>query len=173
MNTRRPMVRSTARRTRTRARAVWFAWATRRAPVGVDVWHPHLDDSQKTLSPRLSKGIDMSSSDRHELRSGVPILRLFKACARPNCESALAEKLATSSVQVVRDEAGFLGFVCAGPANNSDRDFVFASIWRDADAIKARFGDDWRVSFLPPGYAELIEECSVEHYQLTEQSFPR
>ena len=115
----------------------------------------------------------MSSSDRYELRSGAPILRLFKARARPNCESALAEKLATSSVQVVRDEPGFLGFICAGPANNTDRDFVFASMWRDVDAIKARFGHDWRGSFLPSGYAELIEECSVEHYQLTEQSFPR
>lgn len=115
----------------------------------------------------------MSSSDRYELRPGVPILRLFKARARPNCESALAEKLATSSVQVVRDEPGFLGFVCAGPANNTDRVFVFASMWRDVDAIKARFGHDWRVSFLPSGYAELIEECSVEHYHLTEQSFPR
>jgi len=132
-----------------------------------------LDDGEKTLSLPLSKGTDMSSPDRYELRSGVPILRLFKARARPNCESALAEKLATSSVQVVRNELGFLGFVCAGPANNSDRDFVFASMWRDADAIKARFGHDWHVSFLPPGYAELIEECSVEHYQLTDQSFPR
>jgi hypothetical protein len=85
----------------------------------------------------------------------------------------LAEKLATSSVQVVRGERGFLGFVCAGPASNTDRDFVFASMWQDVDAIKARFGPDWRVSFLPPGYAELIEECSVEHYHLTQQSFPQ
>jgi len=115
----------------------------------------------------------MSSPDRYELRAGVPILRLFKARARPDCESALAEKLATSSVQVVHDEPGFLGFVCAGPANNADRAFVFASMWRDVDAIRARFGPDWRASFLPPGYAELIEECSVEHYQLTGQSFPR
>jgi quinol monooxygenase YgiN len=115
----------------------------------------------------------MSSPDRYELRSGVPILRLFRARARPNCESALADKLATSSVQVVRDEPGFLGLICAGPANDSDRDFVFASMWRDVDAIKARFGRDWRDSFLPPGYAELIEECSVEHYQLAEQTLPR
>ena len=114
----------------------------------------------------------MSDSDRYELRLGVPILRLFKARARPNCESALAEKLATSSVQVVRKEPGFLGFVCAGPAHNTGRDFVFATMWRDVDAIKARFGRDWRASFLPPGYEELIEECSVEHYHLTDQSFP-
>jgi len=112
----------------------------------------------------------VSSSD---LRSGVPILRLFKARAKPNCEKALAEKLATSSVQVVRGEPGFLGFVCAGPANNADRDFVFASMWRDVEAIKARFGRDWHASFLPTGYAELIEECSVEHFHLTDQSFQR
>jgi len=112
----------------------------------------------------------MPGSDRYEVRSDVPILRLFKARARPNCESALAEKLATSSVQVVRDEPGFLGFLCAGPPNDTDRDFVFASMWRDVDAIKARFGRDWQASFLPPGYSELIEECSVEHYHLTEQS---
>jgi len=85
----------------------------------------------------------------------------------------LAEKLATSSVQVVRDEPGFLGFVCAGPANSAGRDFVFATMWRDVDAIKARFGDDWRISSLPTGYAELIEECSVEHFHLTDQSFQR
>ena len=114
----------------------------------------------------------MSSADRDEPPSGVPILRLFKARARLNCESALAEKLATSSVRVVRDEPGFLGFVSAGPATSTDRDFVFATMWRDVEAIKARFGRDWRASFLPPGYAELIEECSVEHYHLTQQMTP-
>jgi len=125
-----------------------------------------LCEGRQRVEPCLRMGF-MSST------LGVPILRLFKARAKPNCESALAEKLAMSSVQVVHHEPGFLGFVCAGPANSSDRDFVFASMWRDVDAIKARFGRDWRVSFLPPGYVELIEECSVEHYHLTEQSFPR
>jgi hypothetical protein len=57
--------------------------------------------------------------------------------------------------------------LAAGPANESQGEFIFASIWTDADALKARFGPEWRVSLLPPGYAELIEECSVEHYRLT------
>src|ERR1051325_7517015 len=94
----------------------------------------------KENPPVTPKGTDMPSSDRYELRSGVPILRLFRARARPGCEGALAEKLATSSVQVVRNEPGFLGLVCAGPASDSDRDFVFATMWRDAHAIEARFG---------------------------------
>lgn len=48
---------------------------------------------------------------------------------------------------------------------------MFATIWRDADAFTAFFGQEWRVSLLPPGYAELIEVCSIEHYHLTAQ-FP-
>jgi hypothetical protein len=73
-------------------------------------------------------------------------------------------------VEVVQDQPGFLGYLVAGPANEIQHDFIFASIWTDSDAVKARFGRDWRDSLLPPGYAELIEECSVEHFQLTEQS---
>ncbi len=104
-----------------------------------------------------------------ELRPSVPLLRLFKARAKSGCEAALAKKIATTSAQLVRNQPGMLSFLAAGPTNDVDRDFVFVTIWRDADALKALFGQDWRVSLLPPGYSELIEECSVDHYHLTEQ----
>jgi len=115
----------------------------------------------------------MPNVESYELRPSVPIIRIFRARARQGCRKALAEKLATSSVQVVRGQPGFLGFLVAGPANDIQHEFIFASIWTDADALKARFGPEWRVSLLPPGYAELIEECSVEHYHLMEQSLAR
>jgi hypothetical protein len=99
------------------------------------------------------------------------MIRVFRARARQGCERALASKLATSSIEVVQGKLGFLGYLVGGPANESQREFIFASIWANADAVKKRFGDEWRVSLLPPGYAELIEECSVHHYHLTAQSF--
>jgi hypothetical protein len=70
----------------------------------------------------------------------------------------------------VEGQPGLLGYLVAGPASEHQHEFIFASIWADADAAKARFGEQWRVSLLPPGYAELIEECSVDHYHLTRQS---
>jgi quinol monooxygenase YgiN len=112
----------------------------------------------------------MPKNESYELRPSVPIIRVFRARAKQGCKSALADKLATTSIQVVQGKPGFLGYLIAGPANESQHDFIFASIWTDADALKARFGQQWRVSLLPPGYAELIEECSVEHYHLTGQS---
>ena len=112
----------------------------------------------------------VSEDELYELRPSIPIIRVFRARAKRGCEGALAEKLATSSVEVVEDQPGFIGYLVAGPANEHQREFVFASIWADADAVKARFGREWRASLLPPGYAELIEECSVHHYHLTGQS---
>lgn len=111
----------------------------------------------------------MSTPGSYELRPSVPILRIFKARAKNGCKQALAEKLASTSAPLVRNQPGLLGFFASGPANDADRDFVFATIWQDADALKVFFGQDWRVSLLPQGYAELIELCSVEHYHLTEQ----
>ena len=113
----------------------------------------------------------MSEHESYELRPSIPIIRVFRARARSGCESVLACKLATSSTEVVQGKPGFLGYLVAGPANESQREFIFASIWANADAVRTRFGDEWRVSLLPPGYAELIEECSVDHYHLTAQSF--
>jgi len=115
----------------------------------------------------------MSENESYELRPSVPIIRVFRARARQGCERALADKLATSSVEVVQGQTGFLGYLVAGPASQHQHEFIFASIWANADAVKARFGEEWRVSLLPPGYAELIEECSVDHYHLTGQSLGR
>ena len=115
----------------------------------------------------------MPESELYELRPSVPIIRVFTARAKRGCERALANKLATSSVEVVEGRPGFLGYLVAGPASEHRHEFIFASIWADADAVKARFGEQWRVSLLPPGYAELIEECSVDHYHLTGQSLYR
>ena len=57
------------------------------------------------------------------------------------------------AIEVVQGQPGFLGGIWWGP-NDHQREFMFASIWADADAVKARFGEEWRVSHLPPGYSE-------------------
>jgi heme-degrading monooxygenase HmoA len=98
-----------------------------------------------------------------DIPTSGPILRLFQVRAKPGCAKDLIEKFAGTSAEVVRGEPGNRGYFF-GQGMQSDKDrVVFASIWRDLDAVKARFGDDWQKSFLPPGYEALIEECSVRH----------
>ena len=98
--------------------------------------------------------------------TGGPIMRLFEARAKQGRADELAHKFATVSVEVVRNKPGNVGYFF-GPAVGKDNDvLVFVSIWKDLRAVKDRFGADWQSSFLPAGYADLIEDCSVRHFDL-------
>ncbi len=103
----------------------------------------------------------------HEQSANGPIMRYFVARAKPGRGADLARKFATTSAGVVQDEPGNRGYFF-GPSVEDDGDvLVFASLWQNLDAVKERFGDDWQSSFLPPGYDDLIAECSVRHYDLS------
>ncbi|HTP82346.1 MAG TPA: antibiotic biosynthesis monooxygenase [Alphaproteobacteria bacterium] len=94
------------------------------------------------------------------------ILRMFEARAKPGCADSLAQKFATTSIDVVRNQPGNQGHFFGKGVSAEDNRFLFVSVWRDLSAVKTRFGDDWEGSFLPPGYSDLIEECSVKHFAL-------
>ena len=103
---------------------------------------------------------------QHDQASSGPIVRLFEARAKPGRADELAQKLATTSIEVVRNQPGNEGYFF-GRGVAGDHDVVmFASVWKDLSAVKDRFGADWQHSYLPAGYADLIDECSVRHYDL-------
>ena len=96
-----------------------------------------------------------------------PILRLFEVRTKPGCADRLLENFATTSADVVRDEPGNEGYFFGRGIETGTDTVVFASIWADLGAIKERFGADWQVSFLPEGYEDLIEHCSVRHIDMS------
>ena len=93
----------------------------------------------------------------------VMIMRLFHVRAKPGCAEQLLQNFATTSANVVRHEAGNKGYYFGGGIAKDKNVVVFASFWKDLDAIKARFGEDWQVSYLPEGYEDLIDEYWLEH----------
>ena len=103
---------------------------------------------------------------QHDETNEGPVMRLFEARAKPGRGDVLARKLASTSVEVVRNEPGNEGYFFGHSIPGETDVFVFASVWRDLDAVKARFGADWQSSYLPDGYTDLIEDCSVRHFRL-------
>lgn len=94
------------------------------------------------------------------------ILRLFEVQTKPGAEAELLEKFASTSADVVNGEPGNQGYFF-GPGVAADEGLVvFASLWEDLDAVKARFGPEWQHSFLPDGYEDLIETCTVRHIEV-------
>lgn len=97
---------------------------------------------------------------------GGSILRVFGARAKQGCADALVKKFATTSADVVRNQPGNQGYFFGKSLSDEGDVFVFISVWKDLASIRSRFGEEWESSYLPPGYAELIEECSIEHVAL-------
>lgn len=94
------------------------------------------------------------------------ILRMFEVKTKPGCAARLLENFATTSVDVVRDEPGNRGYFFGDCIQGSDNTVMFVSIWENLDAIKTRFGVDWQKSYLPKGYEDLIEDCSIRHFDV-------
>ena len=98
-----------------------------------------------------------------EQQNSGPILRLFEVRPKPGCAAELIEKFRVTSIEVVQGYPGNLGYFF-GHGVEADEEYVaFTSVWKNLDAVKARFGDTWKESFLPPGYEDLIEEHTIRH----------
>ena len=93
------------------------------------------------------------------------ILRIFEVRAKPGNTEVLKRKLSDTSVSVVNGKPGNLGYFFGENVTSDGNDLVFISVWKDLDSIKAYFGDDWEQSYLPEGYEEIIDHCSVKHVE--------
>ena len=107
------------------------------------------------------------------LDSSRPIARVFRATAAPGCRDELLRRFQSSSAALVNSKAGCLGYRILEPIDASAPEVVFESVWRDLDAVKAAFGDAWRQSYLPEGYAALMTAYSVHHFFVSESSATR
>ena len=94
------------------------------------------------------------------------ILRVFNVRAKPGKAELLKRKLSDTSVSVVKGKPGNLGYFFGENILSDGNDLVFISVWKDLDSIKSHFGDDWEKSYLPEGYEEIIEACSIKHIEV-------
>jgi quinol monooxygenase YgiN len=92
------------------------------------------------------------------------VMRVFEVRAKAGYADALEKKLASTSISVVQGQPGNLGYFFGKKAGSAD-EFVFVSLWDSLASVKTQFGDDWEQSYLPPGYAEIIDECSIKHFE--------
>ena len=96
-----------------------------------------------------------------------PVLRIFEVRAKEGCADTRIENFATTSADVVRSKPGNQGYFFGRCIQGGENVVLFVSVWQNLDAVKARFGGDWQVSYLPEGYEQFIEECSIRHFDMS------
>ena len=97
------------------------------------------------------------------MSSKGPVLRIFEVRTKPGRGSELLQNFATTSAAVVKGKPGNLGYYFGASADGDADAVMFVSVWESLDAVKAHFGEEWQSSYMPPGYGDMIEECSVRH----------
>ena len=102
------------------------------------------------------------------MASDGPLLRIFEVRTKEGCAEQLLQNFATTSAAVVQGHPGNKGHFFGECVQGSENTVVFVSVWKDLDAVKARFGDDWQVSYMPEGYEDLIEDYHVRHFDMSE-----
>ncbi|WP_171212821.1 antibiotic biosynthesis monooxygenase [Ruegeria sp. HKCCA5426] len=95
--------------------------------------------------------------------NGGPVLRIFEVRVKDGHVKELLESFATTSAKVVDGQPGNRGYFFGQCIQGGENTVMFVSVWNDLDAVKLRFGDSWQESYLPEGYEELIETCSIRH----------
>jgi len=73
----------------------------------------------------------------------------------------------------LRQQPGLVAFYAGRPpADSNSRERCMVQIWQNIDAIKAAFGDNWRMPRnLPEEMRPLVESASVsvEHYDIADE----
>ncbi len=93
------------------------------------------------------------------------IFRVFEVRAKAGKAEALKQKLSDTSITVVKGKPGNLGYFFGKHLYSDEHDLVFISVWKDMESVKSCFGEDWEQSYLPEGYEEIIESCSIKHIE--------
>jgi quinol monooxygenase YgiN len=95
------------------------------------------------------------------------IVRVFRARAKPGMVDALEQRAREEVIPEVAAAAGLVAYHAGRPHGDS-RDFVMVTVWEDLDAVRAFAGDDYTRAVLYGDTPELIEEMSLEHYEVVE-----
>jgi len=103
--------------------------------------------------------------DNDKMKLKKSILRIFEVRAKPGNAELLRQKLSDTSVSVVNGKPGNLGYFFGENLSSDENDLMFISVWKDLESIKSLFGKEWEESFLPEGYDEIIESCSIKHIE--------
>ena len=101
------------------------------------------------------------------MKSEGPVLRIFEVHTKEGCAETLLQNFATTSADVVHGRPGNQGYFFGRCVHVGENVVMFVSVWENLDAVKARFGDDWQVSYMPDGYEDLIDECFVRHFDMS------
>lgn len=93
------------------------------------------------------------------------IIRVFRARIRKGCIEEFRQLVRTQSIPWLRESEGMLGYFPGEPIENSDREFVMITLWRDLESVRKFAGTRWDRPVVTEDEKPLVEAMYADHYK--------
>ena len=92
------------------------------------------------------------------------LVRVFRARIREGRVDDFKRMVQEQSIPWLEGSDGMLGYIPGEPLDESNREFVMVTLWRDVDCLRAFAGEDWQTPVVTEDEAPLVEEMFAHHY---------
>ena len=94
------------------------------------------------------------------------IIRVFRPTIHPGKEAEFESFLRTTAVPLVSQQTGLVAQHVGRPRDPSSTEYLYVTVWEDAESIQAFAGDRWQQAVIAPGEEELLKDTWIGHYEV-------
>jgi heme-degrading monooxygenase HmoA len=100
------------------------------------------------------------------------IIRIFKPTIRPGKEAEFELFLRETAVPLVSRQRGIVAQHVGGPRDPSSTEYVYVTVWENAESVRAFAGERWQEAVITPDEEHLLQDTWIGHYELLPVAHP-
>ena len=94
------------------------------------------------------------------------IIRVFRPTIHPGKQNEFESFLCDTAVPLVSQQSGLIAQHMGKPRDPSSTEYVYITIWEDADSIRAFAGERWQEAVITPDGKHLLKDTWIGHYDV-------
>jgi heme-degrading monooxygenase HmoA len=93
------------------------------------------------------------------------IIRVFRPTIQPGKQQEFEAFLRDTAVPLVLQQAGLVAQHVDRPRDQSVTEYVYVTVWKDVESIRAFAGKRWQQAVITPGEEHLLTDTWIRHYE--------
>jgi len=107
-----------------------------------------------------------SAPSRHSREVNVVIVRIFRPTIHPGKEEEFEAFLRDTAIPLVSQQSGLVAQHVGKPRDPSSTEFVYVTVWEDAESIRRFAGERWEEAVITPEEEHLLKDTWIGHYEV-------
>jgi heme-degrading monooxygenase HmoA len=96
------------------------------------------------------------------------IIRVFRPIIHAGKEAEFESFLRDTAIPLVSQQSGLITQHVGRPRDSSSTEFVYVTVWEDAESIRAFAGERWQEAVIAPEEEHLLKDTWIGHYEVIE-----